>query len=541
MYTIKRAAIIILLVILIVISFGCGKNDDSFFASSNTPEPTLAPILTAQPEGSGEIVVAMPSEISSTNPYLVNTRDLKSLYNLIFEPLIKFNELGDPVPVLAQTWEIDETGKKWTITIRDDVFWQHSGRKLDAYDVEFTLDLMREIRRESDFCESLGYIRHWSIENENTIKIYSFEPFFGTLNTLDFPILPYDMGYGAGSEPLYPIGTGPYQVAVWEPGNQIILESNPDWWQKKPYIGKITAKPYDDNSIAVAALQLNQMDVVQTDEITIMATEQSRDIFTYEYTTRYYEFLMPNMRSVLLNDERIRQAIAYALDRNEIVSNVYINHAILVDTPVPPTSYLYTGKLLTYDNDVEEARRLIKLAGWKNTDDDQWLDVSPEGIEIDFSLTLLTNNDSENPERYEAAYFIKRQLEEIGIKVKIKAEEWDVFQSMVSENRFDLLLAGWYLNDIPDLRFALRSDGTRNLSGYNDADMDEMLDALMQNSTREGLKHAFNAIQQKIIDDLPIISLYFRTHTLLVRNNLVGISQVTEENAYASIQYWYLR
>lgn len=532
----------ILLTIVIISLLACNKDDaEDIFAFDPTTQPTLAPLITPQPEGSGKIVVAIPSEIESTNPFLVNSRDLRSLYNLIFEPLIKFNEIGEPIPVLAQTWQQDETGKKWTITIRDDVYWQHSGRKLDAYDIEFTLDLMKQIKDDSDFCESLGYIRYWSIEDASTIKIYSYEPFYGTLNALDFPILPYDAGYGVDSEPLYPIGTGPYQVAAWKPGTEVVLQLNPEWWQKTPSIGTIIAQPYDDNSIAISALQLNQMDVVQTDEITLIASEQSREIFTYEYTTRYYEYLMPNLRSVLLGDERIRQAIAYALDRNEIVSNVYINHAILVDTPVPPTSYLYTGKLLTYDNDVEEARRLLKLAGWKNTDDDPWLDVSPDGLEIDFTLILLTNNDNENPQRYEAAHFIARQLEQVGIKVEVKAEEWDVFQNMVKESRFDLLLAGWYLNDIPDLRFMLKSDGSKNISGYTDVVMDELLQDIMNQKTREGLTASFDILQQKIIDDLPIISLYFKTHTLLTRNNILNISQITEDNAYSSIQYWTLR
>lgn len=328
-------------------------------------------------------------------------------------------------------------------------------------------------------------------------------------------------------------------VTSWAPGEQIILESNPNWWQRQPVIGKIIAKPYDDNALAVSALQLNQLDVVQTDQIALLATDQGLDIFSYEYTTRYYEFLVPNLRTQLLEDKRIRQAIAHALDRDEIVSNVYINHAIPVDTPVPPTSFLYTGRLLTYNNDVEEAKNLLRLSGWKHLDDgDPWLDVSPEGFETDFKLILLTNNDSENPHRAEAAKHIAKQLAEVGIDVEVKSEEWDDYINMVREGRFDLLLGGWYLNDIPDLRFIFESTGSQNLSGYKDAEMDEMLLGIMQHNTREGLATAFETLQQKIIDDLPIISLYFRTHTLLTKRNIENVIQVTEENAFASIQYW---
>jgi peptide/nickel transport system substrate-binding protein len=112
---------------------------------------------------------------------------------------------------------------------------------------------------------------------------------------------------------------------------------------------------------------------------------------------------------------------------------------------------------------------------------------------------------------------------------------------MVKEGRFDLLLAGWYMNDIPDLRFAVRSDGSQNLSGYNDVEMDELLDEVMQSYTRETISASFERVQQKIIEDLPIISLYFRTHTLLTRRNITNVIQVKEESAYSSIQYWNIK
>ena len=544
MNLVKRIAAAIMALAIAAAFASCSNNKSDFFSYQFTPEPTVAPIVTPMPEGAAEISVVMPEEIESSNPFLVTSRDLMSLYSLIFEPLIKFDETGEPVPMLAQTWEQDDTGKKWTITLRDDVYWQQSGRKLDAYDVEFTLDLMNQLRREqdNDYCEELGYIYYWKVIDDRTIWIYSYEPFYGTILAMDFPILPRDAGYSLTTEPMFPIGSGPYKVTSWYPGQEIVLEYNENWWQRKPVIGKIVAKPFDNNSLAVSALQLSQLDVVQTDQIALLASDQVLDIFSYEYTTRYYEFLVPNLRNQLLSDKRIRQAIAYALDRDEIVSNVYINHAIPVDTPVPPSSFLYTGQLLTYDNDIEEAKNLLRLAGWKYLDDDDpWLDMSPEGFEEDFTITLLANNDGDSPYRIEAAKYIAKQLEEVGIKVDVKSEPWEEYSNMVHEGRFDLLLGGWYLNDIPDLRFAIGSEGSQNISGYKDIEMDEMLLNVMQQKSREGLMNSFETLQQKIIDDLPIISLYFRTHTLLTKSNITNVAQVSEENAYASIQYWEIK
>ncbi len=215
MNLIKKLALIIMIAVFSLTLVSCGKEQE-FLRYNYTPEPTVAPIATEVPDGTAEIRIAMPSEIESTNPYKVTSRDLMSIYNLIFEPLISFDDTGEPVPVLAQTWELDlESGRKWTITLRDDVYWQQSGRKLDAYDVEFTLDLMNSLRREenNDYCEELGYIKYWSVEDERTINIYSYEPFYGMINALDFPILPKDVNYTLTTEPIYPIGTGPYMIS----------------------------------------------------------------------------------------------------------------------------------------------------------------------------------------------------------------------------------------------------------------------------------------------------------------------------------------
>ena len=85
------------------------------------------------------------------------------------------------------------------------------------------------------------------------------------------------------------------------------------------------------------------------------------------------------------------------------------------------------------------------------------------------------------------------------------------------------------------------SEGSQNISGYKDIEMDEMLLNVMQQKSKEGLMNSFETLQQKIIDELPIISLYFRTHTLLTKSNITNVAQVGEENAYASIQYWEIK
>jgi peptide/nickel transport system substrate-binding protein len=222
------------------------------------------------------------------------------------------------------------------------------------------------------------------------------------------------------------------------------------------------------------------------------------------------------------------------------VSNVYVNHAIVMDTPISPNSWLYEGRLAVYNRNLSEAKRLLMLAGWKNTDDDKWLDVSPAGVEDSLSLVLLTYDDPDRSLRYDAAKLIQSQLADVGIQIEICSETWDVFVQKMKEGNYDLLLAGWYLSDIPDFTFAFGSNSKDNVSHYRSEEMDRLLSEALQQSTAEGLQEVPDKIYQLIIDDLPIISLYFRTHTLLTTLPVQGVTNISEDNAYAGISNWYI-
>lgn len=521
--------------LLALLLAGCDTGpDDSLF-----PKRTIDPQSGGVVRG-GTLTVPIPESAGSLHPLLERSRELCGLSGLIFEPLIRFNASGEPGPCLAQSWEVDESRLVWTISLREGVVWHRQNRTVTASDVSFTLDLIREIGTGTPYREIFDYIDRWNVVDDYTIAITMKQPFYGVINALDFPILPGESGYAADSAPNLPVGTGPYKAISNRPKEGMMLELNELWWQKSPYIEKIQAVPFSGTAEALSALVLQQVDVVQEDSLTATQYRDSGDANAYEYATRYFEFMAPNFESLYLQDVRVRQAIAYALDRQQIVSSVYVNHAIVVDTPISPTSWLYQGRLVVYNQDLEEARRLLKLAGWKNTDDDAWLDVSPSGVEDEFSLVLLTYNDPDRSLRYDAARLIQSQLAEAGIRVELRFESWDVYVQMMKEGTFDLLLTGWYMSDIPDFSYAFGSDSEGNLSGYRSETMDALLEEALQQSTQDGLQDVTDRIYQIIVDDLPIISLYFRTHTLLTTLPVQGVHNITEENAYGGIADWFI-
>ncbi len=527
----------VLLAIALLFS-GCnGSNTLQPVEATATPEPYVEGWLSSNTT----IQVSVPSEIESTNPYFVTKKDTLSLFNLIYEPLVKLNEANEPVPYLAKSWKSDDEGTTWTFILRDGVYWQGTDREMNAQDVIFTLDLMNAVKKTSIHCKVMGYIKNWKRIDDSTFEITTYEPFYGFLMSMDFPILPYDAGFTSGeTQPVIPVGTGPYSVTDYRPGTRIQLDANENWWKTMPAITTVIAEPYDDPSLALSALALGQLDVLATDDLAVNQIREGNSINAFEYTTNYYEFLMPNLSSnILLRDKKVRQAIALGLNRQEIISNVYVNHAIITESPVQPSSWLYEGTTSGYERDIEEAKRLLTLAGWKKENpEDQYFNISPDGIHTDFTLDLVTNTSEFDSIRYETAVIISKQLAEIGIKVNIRTVEWDMFNTRIAEGYYDLLLAGWYIDEIPDFRSLFSTDGENNLSGYSSEEMDELLDDIMKQSTEEDLKNSFRKLQNLLIEDVPVISLYFRTNTLLTRAGIVNVTDSKDYSAYNTIQEW---
>lgn len=531
--TLKKIYIILLVFTMIFVMVSCSKPVEE--------EPLIS--VTAAPvqkyEDSTDIIIPMPAGVTQTNPLLVNTRTMSSIYNLVFESLFIYDSTGEPVGDLVDNYTVDEAGTTWTLQLRNNITW-HDGRPFSGEDVIFTFQLLLEVGELSPYFEVFKYIETWDLgENSFEIILKSRSPFFGILNSLDFPILPMHKGYSVDSTPTRFVGTGPYIVKSFSPIDGMVLVANEDWWRMQPEIRTITAKIYPDDESAVAALVLRQVDAVQTSILTTTQYRDSGDANAYEYATNFFEFIAVNNNSGYMADARVRKGIAYSLDRSEILTNVYINHGIAVDTPVSPTSWLYEGNILKYDHDLMAAARMFDQAGWKYLDDDDpWLDVSPQGLERDFILTLLVNEDHENPQRFETANILVKQLKEVGILVVLDAQPWDEYVVKLENGSYDLALAGIYLTDIPDLYFLLGSEGEQNYSSYSSVEMDALLGATLRQDTAETLKYSYSQLQSYIIEELPVISLFFRTHTLLTTKAIVNVSDVRENDAYNRIAEW---
>ena len=552
----KRVLSCLLILLFLFLTPGC---DTGGGAPSDSPDASAKPKETATPTPSpqmgGELKVPLMAP-DSFNPLLTQSRDILNFLNLIFEHPLVLDEKSRPAPSLVEKWEVSEDGRTWTFHVRKDVKWQN-GQAMTGEDILFTFQALQSGKLgslyEKDLAGNVNIVEAGLRNNDPyTFFVRLAEPSSEILDIMTFPVLsknvyqsPEFMQKEKGNFSMTPIGTGPYQVDLSQPynGTSMKLVRNEDWWNGKPYIDSILARVCQTNEEARAALGKGEIDLVDTMAVYANNYSDLDKITGYKYLTENYEFLALNCNNPLFADKNVRKAIAYAIDRTDIISRVYLNNAETVDVPMPSNSWLYDSAYRIYDYDEKRAAKLLKEAGWTDSDGDGVLDKIVEGEKQDLAFTILTNSD--NDFRRDVAELISKHLSLVGFRVQTEAVSWEQLQSEnMQKHKFDAILTGYYLDYVPDLRFAFHSSqigkGKNNFYRYQNPELDSLLDTAATAYKEKDKKKAYQKIQEHLVGELPVISLYFRTGSLLVNNRVHGVDKVRELNLYNNIKDWYL-
>jgi peptide/nickel transport system substrate-binding protein len=557
----KKYYILLYILCIVVFISGCGlatipeshqiKEDKTVLDS--TVQPNKTHFL---PEKGGELRIALTAP-DTLNPLLTESRDTLNFLKLIYESPITYDASGKPTPSLFSDWEVSSDGRLWIFKVRKGVKW-HNGEELDGNDILFTLEALQSGLVKSfyqfDIFENINIVEY-GLRNEDpyTVYIRLGQPTYHILDIFTFPVLSKDIYQSIENilimhenEDFIPIGTGPYKIDIAHyDGNEntIRLIRNESWWGGELYIDSILAKVYENNDASRTAFLEGQVDLVDTMVIYANTVWNRNNVEYHKYLTTEFEFLALNNSKSLFQDKTIKHAMAYAIDRKDIISKVYINNAETVDVPIPSTSWLYDSNYRIYDFEVDKARKLLYDAGWKDSDADGVLDKHIDGKKVDLSFSLLTNE--ENNSRRDVAELISNQLSLLGFQVNVEIEPWDIIlEEKIPNGEFDVILTGYNMHPANDLRFLFHSDeigkGLNNFIRYKSSELDRLLDNASRSFTEEERLKAYQRIQEHITSELPIISLYFKTGTLLTDSRVRGIDRLIDLDIYKDIESWFL-
>ncbi|MGI6160603.1 MAG: ABC transporter substrate-binding protein [Christensenellales bacterium] len=543
---------------------------DRVETTAGTTTPVPSPQATEQPVTGGELRSVMPAGIESMDPIKADTRELASMLWLIYESPIRLDEAGKPAPELCESWEVEADGT-WVFRVRENVTW-HGGGALTANDIAHSIQRIIGVAAgdtsntpdEDDADGDNGdeealtsgqnggskgtasnaplyksvaeAIESYSVRDDMTLAVKPKTSGYSLLYAMTFPVVPKT---AAG---LYS-GTGPYVVESYEAGGHMRLVVNDKWWKSRPYIDSIyftAVKTHDEELMKYSD---GEVDMINSSLLHSGRYRGIKGTTIMDMQSQVFDYLLPNLNDPILKNILVRQAIASALDKREIISKAVYSHAITADSPISANSWLYNGTASEFvEHDLMQAQSFLEQAGWtdRNGDPKQLEAMGTDGKLQTLHLRLLVSENADNPIRHEAAYIIADQLERVGFSVEVVAKPWDEFTLDVQNGNFQLALTGVYLSTMPDFRFMLGSGGDKNVGGYSSPKMDAVLSSIIEAEDETSFKAAVSEMQLLVNREIPIIGLYFRCNTLVYRNKVRGIYGLRDIDYTRQVDKWYI-
>jgi peptide/nickel transport system substrate-binding protein len=536
-----RIAIAIIVLIAILLT-GCSKNTIAPIKKDNPANQ-----LNISPKVKNEIVIGVPCQLT-LDPIKANTYENKSITDLVYNGLVTVDGQGRIKPSLAETWDVSADGKIYTFHLKKNVKW-HDGETFSSKDVIATFDKIVQTKKESQKAKEdiilpeFDYISSYDSIDDSTVVVLLKKPFAGLVNGMTVGIIPastlnVSTTFDKNKDKPVP-GTGPYQITKIT-GDTVVLEKNEDYFGQKPSISKISFKMFPEASSVKEAFKQDMVDMIKIESEDWNYFIGLKYISLVQYPSRYFEFVALNQRNPIFKDGNVRNALFVGIDRTKVLQNAVQGLGIVVDSPILPYSWAFNPGIQSDAYSKDKAVQILKDAGWSDIDGDGIVEKKMGGKRQKLEFELLVN--ASNPARYKAAADIEKNLEEIGVSVKLVSLSWEELKTKVLAGQYDASLMGWKTSPEPELRTMFSSKeikGGYNFVSYSNQELDEILVKAAEESDEETKKELMYKAQEIISYDVPYIFLYSPNNILALNKKIKGVNP-SPVNIFDNISEWRL-
>nr|WP_245543831.1 peptide-binding protein [Maridesulfovibrio salexigens] len=457
---------------------------------------------------------------------------------------LKYNKDIELVPEAAESYEVLDGGKLLRFKLRKDIRWT-DGVPLTAEDVEFTYKTMIDPKTPTAYAGDFLNVKEFKLIDKYTFEVRYEKVFARSLITWALSILPKHIleneDLNTTKYRRNPVGSGPYKLKEWIPGRRVVLEANDDYFEGRPYIDEKVYRVIPDLSTQFLELKSGSLDEMgltpQQYTFQTKGGNWERDFQKFKYLSFSYTYLGFNMESPFFKDVRVRRAINYAIDKEEIVKGVLLGMGYPAMGPYKPGTWVYNDKLKPYGYKPEQAKALLKEAGWTDTDGDGIIDRDGRP----FSFTIITNQG--NSLRIKAATIIQNRLKGIGIEVKIRTVEWAAFlKEFIMKGRFDATILSWNILQDPDSYTVWHSskavDGGLNFIKYKNSELDELLEKGRTTLDQSERKVIYDRIQEIMHEEQPYCFLYVPMALPVFSSRIKGLKVEPAGLDYNANEWW---
>jgi peptide/nickel transport system substrate-binding protein len=459
------------------------------------------------------LVMLIESSPTNLDPRIGIDAQSERVDNLIFDDMLSRGDDLNVAPGLAESWEIPNPLTYVFHLHRGAKF--HDGRALTSRDVKWTFDSLLQGKIRSTKAAVYRFVDHIDASDEDTIVFHMKEPDATLLWNLSdgaMGIVPY----GSGDEiTQHPIGSGPFKFVSAETDREVVLERNNEYWGEKAKIARLRFAVVPDETTEALELRKGSGDIainsLTPDTVVTLAREPNLEVERGGGTRLAY--LGFNLRDPILKDARVRQAIAYALDRKPMIEYLWRGEAEPARSVLPTQSWAYNGEVPAYEHDPAKANQLLDGAGY------------PAVNGVRFHITMKTSTDANT--RLMVAV-MQQQLGDVGIALDIRSFEFATFFSDVQHGAFQMYGLRWIGgNEDPDIfEYAFHSSkfppNGANRDYYSNPKVDALIDRARREIDPKVRKPLYAEVQSLLAEDLPYINLWYLdnvlVHTRRVRN-----------------------
>ncbi len=506
------------------------------------------------PAKGGNYIEGIVGEPKYVNPLLSSGNDTDMvLCSLVFSGLTKYDKNGELVGDLAERWDVSSDNKTYTFYLRDSVLW-HDKEEFSSDDIIYTIEYIQN----PDFTGTLSSIwKDVKIEKIDDMTIQFTLPSVYTdfLSNTTLGILPKHYLQNISPNSIWeadfnlqPIGTGPYKFSEIKKDKfghieSITLMAYNDKYIQRAYINRVTFKFYSHYMQVLEAYkkkEIQGLDYISPEDI--LNVDDWKGINLYRAVLPKYTAVFFNVKSKILQDNKTREALAYAIDKEKILQEILHGEGQLVDTPISPELLGHNPDVKKYSFNLEEAESLLKQAGWEDVDGDGVLEK--DNVRLEFNLLTVDKSLYGR-----TAQIISENWNNIGAHVEVSIYDSKTLQQdYIHSRNYDALLYGESLGRDPDpypYWHSTQAEGPGlNLCSFSNRKVDEILEEARQSLDSDFRIQKYIEFQNIIAEETPAIFLFNPYYIYGVSEEVKGVNLnniVLPYERFWGVSDWYIK
>lgn len=460
------------------------------------------------------LIESMPTNL---DPRIGTDGPSERIDSLIFNSLVELDARRVPRGDLAESWEQPDR-LTYVFHLRPGIKF-HDGRILTSADVKYTFDSVMDGSVTTPKRGALRLVKSVDAPDPATVAFHLSEPNGGFLTDIcrpEFGIVPANSGSSVAA---HPVGTGPFRFVSARQDDSVVLERNPDFFRTPARIEQVRFRIVPEAIVRALELRKGSADMEMSslapDMIPVLRQQSTLDVSEEPGTN--YAYVAFNFDDPALARREVRQALAYATNREEIVRYLYRGQAHLTDGPLPPNSWAYDSNIAHYGFEPQKAELLLDAAGFPR---------KPENGGMRLKLTLKTSTEESTRS---LGAVLKEQWRGIGVDLDLQSMEPATLGSDIARGNFQMYTLRWIgVNNNPEFyEFAFSSKRMPPMGGnrghYRNPALDVLLDEARVESDQEKRRLLFSQVEKIVAEDAPYLSLWFMDNVSVHRKRVSGV------------------